>query len=123
MAEAEAEATHEAVCADALPTCEELDAELSRLLNLDADAEAGAPTTAPPRGAQATSVAALEALKALEAVEARVAALEHALDARLNQLQALAEAKIYAAAVDAAHAVRRILDASRDGDNQTTAEE
>jgi len=52
-------------------------------------------------------------------MSARIAAIEELLDERLDQLQSLAEARIYAAAVDAAHSVRRALAGSDNMGAQT----
>jgi hypothetical protein len=81
-------------------TCDELDAELSRLL-LD---DPVTPLPQPPQPPQPPPAA-----DAVVALEHRVAALEQVLDERLAALQSLADERIYAAAVDAAHAVRRVL--------------
>lgn len=96
----------------ATPTCAELDAELSRLL-LEEPAEPLPRPAAPPPPPE----------NAVAALEARVAELERLLDERLEALQSLADARIYAAAIDAAHAVRRALfEAAEDNADAAQAE-
>lgn len=90
---------------DAASSCDELDAELNRLLLEDDDPERGEVAALRPSPPSPQS-------RAVVALDARLTALETLLDERLEQLQSLAEARIYAAAVDAAHSVRRTLAAS-----------
>lgn len=95
----------------ALPSCAELDAELSRLL-LDDDGGSGVGNSSRPD--------AHDAHARVAQLEGRVLALETQLADALNAFQALAEQRIERAAMDAATAVSRALASAIVGEDGCT---
>ena len=97
-------------------SCDDLDAELHRLLLEDDEqvdeACAGRVSLRPAPPPPPSRAVVMD-------MNARIVAIEELLDERLDKLQSLAEARIYAAAVDAAHSVRRALAGSDNTGAQT----
>lgn len=105
----------------ALPSCEQLDAELSRLLLDDDDDGDRDRHAVPANGAGGGGQdVAYDARACIAQLEGRVLALERQLADALNAFQALAEQRIERAAMDAATAVSRALATAVVGDDGCT---
>ena len=90
------------------PTCEDIDAELHRLL-LDDDDDGGAGCGTPRAPQPLTNPQLLELVETVQQLEARVLALENLLGDALQAFESLATQRLERAAMDAAHAVSHAL--------------